>query len=86
MYLEQWFPSPEQHKWVSEILGYDYEIIYTKGNEDAVVDVFSRKNEEERSPFSLLIPDFLGRCDNDGWLITQWFKSSNNSARTLTPL
>ena len=29
--LEQCLSSPEQQKWVSNIFGYDYEIIYNKG-------------------------------------------------------
>jgi hypothetical protein len=28
--LEQWLSSPEQHKWVNKMLGYDYEIVYKK--------------------------------------------------------
>jgi hypothetical protein len=35
------------------LFGYDYEIIYKKGNENVFVDVLSRKYEEERSPFSI---------------------------------
>jgi hypothetical protein len=30
-FLEQRISSLEQHKWVTKILGYDYEIIYKKG-------------------------------------------------------
>jgi hypothetical protein len=30
-FLEQRLSSPKQHKWVTKMLGYDYEIIYNKG-------------------------------------------------------
>ena len=39
--LEQRMSSPKQHKWVSKMLGYDYEIIYKKGKENVVVDALS---------------------------------------------
>jgi hypothetical protein len=30
-FLEQQLSSPEKNKWVTKMLGYDYEIIYNKG-------------------------------------------------------
>jgi hypothetical protein len=30
-FLEQRVSSPEQHKWLTKMFGYDYEIIYKKG-------------------------------------------------------
>jgi hypothetical protein len=30
-FLEQRISSPEQHKWLTKMFGYDYEIIYKKG-------------------------------------------------------
>jgi hypothetical protein len=41
-FLEQWFSSLEQHKWVTKMLGYDYEIIYKKGKENVVANALSR--------------------------------------------
>jgi hypothetical protein len=32
---------PQVTKWVTEMLGYDYEIIYKKGKENVVVDALS---------------------------------------------
>jgi hypothetical protein len=51
----------EQQKWVTKMLGYDYEIIYKKGKENVVVDALSRKYEEEGSLFSLsfLVPNWI---------------------------
>ena len=42
-FLEQRIVTPEQQKWVSKLLGYDYEIIYKPGKENSVVDALSCK-------------------------------------------
>jgi hypothetical protein len=58
--LEQWLSSLEQHKWITKMLVYDYEIIYTKGKENVVVDALSRKYEEiSLFVSSLPIPDWI---------------------------
>jgi hypothetical protein len=36
-FLEQRLSSEEQQKWVTKILGYDFEIIYKKGKKNVVV-------------------------------------------------
>jgi hypothetical protein len=51
-FLEQRISSQEQKKWVTNLFGYDYEIIYTKGKDNVVVDALSQKYEEG-SLFSL---------------------------------
>ena len=43
-FLEQRLYSKEQQKWVTKMLGYDFEIIYKKGKLNVVVDALSRKN------------------------------------------
>jgi hypothetical protein len=55
-FLEQQLSSPEQHKWVTKMLGYDYEIIYKKGKENVVVDALSREFEEDGSFLSISLP------------------------------
>ena len=45
-FLEQIISLEEQQKWVTKILGYDFEIIYKKGKLNFVVDALSRKDEE----------------------------------------
>ena len=45
-FLEQRLSSKEQQKWVTKMLGYDFEIIYKKGKLNVVVDALSRKDEE----------------------------------------
>ena len=38
--------SPKQHKWVTKMLGYGYEIIYKKGKDNVVVDALSHQYED----------------------------------------
>jgi hypothetical protein len=68
-FLEQRISSLEQQKWVTKMLGYDYEIIYKKGKENVVVDSLSWKYEEEGSLFSLsfIVVDWLNDVHKE-WL------------------
>jgi hypothetical protein len=45
-FLEQRLSLEEQQKWVTKILGYDFEIAYKKGKQNVVVDELSRKDED----------------------------------------
>jgi hypothetical protein len=69
-FLEQRISSLLQQKWVTKMLGYDYEIIYKKGKENVVVDALSRKYEEEGSLFSLsfIVVDWVNEVHNE-WFI-----------------
>jgi hypothetical protein len=40
-FLEQRLSSEEQQKWVTKILGYDFEIVYKKGKQNVVADALS---------------------------------------------
>jgi hypothetical protein len=44
--LEQRLSSEEKQKWVTKILGYDFEIIYKKGKQNVVAYALSRKDED----------------------------------------
>jgi hypothetical protein len=44
-FLEQRLSSKEQQKWVTKILGYDFEIVCEKGKQNVVADALSRKDE-----------------------------------------
>jgi hypothetical protein len=44
-FLEQRLSSEEQQKWVTKILGYDFEIVYKKGKKNVVADALSIKDE-----------------------------------------
>ena len=52
-FFEQRLSSEEQQKWVTKILGYDFEIIYKKGKKNVVADALSRKMNMLR-PFFVL--------------------------------
>ncbi|KAF8402565.1 hypothetical protein HHK36_010651 [Tetracentron sinense] len=40
--MDQRVSTPTQQKWLSKLLGYDYEVIYKKGSENCVADALSR--------------------------------------------
>ena len=46
LFLEQMLSSEEQKKWVTKMLGYDFEIIYKKGKKNVVANSLSRKDED----------------------------------------
>ena len=68
-FLEQCISSLEKQKWVTNLFGYDYEIIYKKGKENVVVDALSQKYEDEGSLFSLsfIVPNWLQAVHQE-WL------------------
>jgi hypothetical protein len=71
-FLEQRLSSPEQNKWLTKMLGYDYEIIYKKGKDNIVADALSRQHEEDGSLFSLSlpVPDWIEEVHQE-WLTHQ---------------
>jgi hypothetical protein len=45
-FLEKLLSSDKQQKWVTKIVGYDFEILYKKGKHNVGEDSLSRKEEE----------------------------------------
>ena len=67
--MEQRLSSKEQQKWVTEILGYDFEIVYKKGKQNVVEDALSRKDEEVEAflcAISIIQPNWIIEA-RDGW-------------------
>jgi len=68
-FLEQRLPLEEQKKWVTNMLGYDFEIIYKKGKQNVVSDALSRKDEDVEAFFcaiSIIQPDLINEA-RDEW-------------------
>lgn len=40
--MEQKTSTPNQHKWITKLLGYDFTIVYKRGKENLVADALSR--------------------------------------------
>ena len=67
--MEQRLSSEEQQKWVTKILGYDFEIIYKKGKQNVVEDALSRKDEDVEdflSDISIIQPNWIIKS-RDEW-------------------
>ena len=59
----------EKQKWVTKMLGYDFEIIYKKGKQNVVVDALSRKDEDVEAflrAISIIQPDWVTEA-RDEW-------------------
>ena len=68
-FLEQILSLEEQKKWVTNMLGYDFDIIYRKGKKIFVADALSRKNEDVKALFcaiSIIQPDWINEA-RDEW-------------------
>lgn len=52
--LAQTIQTPVQEKWLTKLLGFDYEILYTPGRSNQVVDALSRMPEPPEALFASL--------------------------------
>ena len=72
-FLEQRLSSEEKKKWVTNILGYDFEIIYKKGKRNVVVDALLRKDEDVEAllcAISIIEPDRTSKAREE-WKIDE---------------
>jgi hypothetical protein len=92
-FLEQRLSSEEQQKWVTKILGYDFEIIYKKGKQNVVADALSRKDEDvEAFLYAILIiqPDWIieerdeWKNDKKVWTLIQRLQQDSDASYTFT--
>jgi hypothetical protein len=61
-FLEQRLSLEEQQKWVTNMLVYDFEIMYKKGKQNVVADSLSRKDEYVEAflcVISIIQPDWI---------------------------
>ena len=64
-FLEQRLSSEEKQKWVTKMLGYDFEIIFKKGKQNVVADARSRKDEDVEAllcAISIIQPDWINEA------------------------
>ena len=67
LFLEQRFSYPEQNKWLTKLLGYDFVIEYKKRKENVVADALSRQfeNEVEIKAISGPCPQWLSQLQEE---------------------
>ena len=68
-FLEKILSLEEQKKWVTNMLGYDFEIVYKKGKKNVVAGALSRRDEDVEALFcliSIIQPDWINEV-RDEW-------------------
>ena len=92
-FLEQRLSSEEQQKWVTKILGYDFEIVYKKGKQNVVADALSRKDEDVEAflcAISIIQPDWIieardeWKNDEKVWTLIQRLQQDSSASNTFT--
>ncbi|GER52334.1 polyprotein [Striga asiatica] len=83
--LDQKIMTPIQQKWLTKLLGLNYEIQYKRGAENRAADALSRKPNEgtEVSAITTLTPTWV-RQIHDSYEMDPFFKK-NREANTLDP-
>jgi hypothetical protein len=92
-FLEQRLSSEEQQKWVTKILGYDFEIIYKKGKQNVVADALSQKDEDVEAflcAISIIQPDWIieardeWKNDEKVWTLIERLQQDSGASDTFT--
>jgi hypothetical protein len=92
-FLEKRLSSEEQQKWVTKILGYDFEIVYKKGKQNVVADALSRKDEDVESflcAISIIQPDWIieardeWKNDEKVWTLIERLQHDSGASDTFT--
>jgi hypothetical protein len=91
--LEQRLSLEEQQKWVTKILGYDFEIVYKKGKQNVVADALSIKDEDIEAllcAISIIQPDWVieardeWKNDEKVWTLIQRLQQDSSASDTFT--
>jgi hypothetical protein len=92
-FLEQRLSSEEQQKWVTKILGYDFEIVYKKGKQNVVADALSRKDEDVEAflcAISIIQPNWIIEARDEWkneekvWTLIQRLQQDSSASDTFT--
>jgi len=82
-FLEQILSLEEQKKWITNMLDYDFDIIYRKGKKNFVADALPRKDEDLEALFcviSIIQPNWINEVrderkkDEEVWPLIQNFQ------------
>jgi hypothetical protein len=92
-FLEQGLSSEEQQKWVTKMLGYDFEIIYKKWKKNVMEDAMSIKDEYVESflcVISIIQPKWITeerdewKNDEKVWTLIQRLQQDSSASDTFT--
>jgi hypothetical protein len=92
-FLEQRLSSEGQQKWVTKILGYDFEIVYKKGKKNVVEDALSREDEGVEAflyVISIIQPAWIieardeWKNDKKVWTLIQRLQQDLSASYTFT--
>ena len=92
-FLQQILSSEDKKKWVTKMLGYDFEIIYKKGKKNVVADALSRKDEDVEAllcSISIIQPDWINRAreewknDEEVWELIQRLQQDSSTSDTFS--
>ena len=87
-FLEQILSLEEQKKWVTNMLGYDFDIIYRRGKKIFVAYELPRKDEDVEAllcAFSIIQPDWINEARDEWkngeevWALIQKLKQDPNT-------
>src|ERR1700729_4478687 len=92
-FLEQRLCSEEQQKWVTKMLGYDFEIIYKKGKQNVLADALSRKDEDVEAllcAISIIQPELINEAreewknDEEVWALIRKLQQDFSTSDTFS--
>ena len=92
-FLEQILSSGKQQKWVTKMLGYDFEILYKNGKKNVVADALSRKDEDVEAllcAISIIQPNQINEArdewknDKKLWALIQKLQQEPSTSDTFS--